>query len=39
VRFIWHGPNPWRTEETDDTTPVGWPRAGFAWHGAVDARA
>jgi hypothetical protein len=39
LRYISHGPNPWRTEETETTAPVGWPRAGFAWDGAVNARA
>jgi hypothetical protein len=38
LRFISHGPNPWRVEETDDTVPAGWPRAGFAWDGALNAR-
>ena len=39
LRYISHGPNPWRTEETEDAAPVGWPRAGFAWDGAVNTRA
>jgi hypothetical protein len=37
LRFIWHGPTPWQTTETEE--PVGWPRAGFAWEGAISARA
>jgi hypothetical protein len=37
LRHIWHGPTPWQTDETEE--PVGWPRAGFAWEGAVNARA
>jgi hypothetical protein len=39
LRYISDGPNPWRTEGTEDTGPVGWPRAGFASDGAVNARA